>query len=297
MAISVRTRRLLSYALDWSMAIVIALFSNFYLQRFQQMPDFDLTDTSIQYSVRKQTIPNLLLVLLLTLPYILIVVGHFVFSYKKWWDLHSALLGLTLGFSVSGTLSQIVRISAGRPRPDFIARCNPSPDIVNAPVFGLANVTICQETDFTFLQDGMRSFFSGHAILSAFGFGYLSLYLAGKLHIFDSNAHTYKMWIVATPIVLAIWICETRVADRRHHWQDVTTGFFLGILIAYVAYRQFFPHLADQDSHLCYPPRFEENDRRKGAVSQDNREWFPLSGLEATPFQPEHDRRENDNIV
>ncbi|THU93840.1 PAP2-domain-containing protein [Dendrothele bispora CBS 962.96] len=243
------------------------------------------------------------------------VVGHFAFCYKRWWDLHSALLALTLGYAFSGTLSQVVRISAGRPRPDFIARCNPSPDIVNAPVFGLANVTICQETDFVFLQDGMRSFFSGHAILAAFGFGFTSLYYAGKLHLFDGKSHSvkllltlrafadlkWKVWLVIAPIIVAIWVCLTRVADRRHHWQDVTTGFFLGILIAFTVYRQFFPHIADPESHLCFPPRFEEDDKRKARTPQDNREWLPLSGIETTPFRPQSElaehRQNHDSVV
>ncbi|KAK7440046.1 hypothetical protein VKT23_017297 [Stygiomarasmius scandens] len=217
------------------------------------------------------------------------------------WLLNVTSTQVTVGYAFAGTFSQVVRISAGRPRPDFIARCNPSPDILNAPVFGLANITICQQTDTAFLQDGMRSFFSGHSILAAFGFGFTSLYLAGKLHLFDGNAHSWKVWLVIAPLVVAIWICETRVADRRHHWQDVTTGFFIGILIAYTTYRQFFPHIGDTESHLCYPPRFEEDDRRKAKLSQDNREWVPLTGIETTPFQPEHgrehERRDNDNAV
>ncbi|KAK7440047.1 hypothetical protein VKT23_017298 [Stygiomarasmius scandens] len=57
MALGIRARRFLSYSADWAIAIVIALFAQFYLQQFQQMPSFDLTDTSIQYSIREQTIP------------------------------------------------------------------------------------------------------------------------------------------------------------------------------------------------------------------------------------------------
>lgn len=120
-------------------------------------------------------------------------------------------LVVSVAYSVAGTFVQIVRITAGRPRPgkylrarnkyilvdvpriDFIARCNPSPGSVNLIFSGLANVTICQTSSTDpIIKDGMRSFFSGHAILSAVGFGYISLYWSGKLHIFDQGAHTVR---------------------------------------------------------------------------------------------------------
>jgi len=210
----------------------------------------------------------------------MIVVGNFSFHYQQWWDLHAGLLGLTIGYSAAGSFTQFVRITAGRPRPDFIARCNPFPDSTNHQFFGLANVTICQSNNTDLLKDGMRSFFSGHAILSALGLGYMSLYWAGKLHLFDQKAYTFKVWLSLAPLCVSVWICLTRVANRRHHWEDVATGFFLGLMLAYLVYRQFFPPLGDPECHSAYPPRIlptETERRTTGPRLSGRRQWFSLS--------------------
>jgi len=81
----------------------------------------------------------------------------------------------------------------GKPRPDLLARCNPDlQDIAKYAVGGLPNTLegfsvvsagICQQNDSSLLDDGFRSFPSGHASFSAAGLIYLSLFLASKLAI------------------------------------------------------------------------------------------------------------------
>ncbi len=34
--------------------------------------------------------------------------------------------------------------------------------------------------------------------------------------------------------------------DYWHHWEDVTIGFFLGVLCAFASYRQHYPGIASQ---------------------------------------------------
>ncbi|KAJ7931574.1 phosphatidic acid phosphatase type 2/haloperoxidase, partial [Mycena leptocephala] len=218
--------------------------------------DFDLTDTSIQLSFKaKEVFPNSTLAYILILSYVLLVISNLILS-RNMWDLHHALLGLTASFAFVGSFDQIVRISVGRPRPDFIARCNPFENATNAHFFGLANVTVCQTSATDPLMiDGMRSFFSGHACLSAAGLAFNSLYWAGKLQLFNQQAYTSKAWLVFFPLMASVYICITRITDHRHHWEDVTMGFFGGIFFAYVFYRQFYPSLEDPHSNLPYPPR------------------------------------------
>jgi hypothetical protein len=96
-----------------------------------------------------------------------------------------------------------MKVTVGRPRPDLIARCLPKPGSENGPVFGLVSAEICTQTDAFILKDGFRSFPSAHssctptprsirsqysdfrfALVSFAGLGFLSFYLAGKIHLF-----------------------------------------------------------------------------------------------------------------
>jgi diacylglycerol diphosphate phosphatase / phosphatidate phosphatase len=56
-----------------------------------------------------------------------------------------------------------MKLTAGRPRPDLIARCLPRPGSQNHPVFGLVDWSICTQTDEDIMADGWKSFLSGHA--------------------------------------------------------------------------------------------------------------------------------------
>ncbi|KAF7336668.1 Diacylglycerol pyrophosphate phosphatase 1 Short-DGPP phosphatase [Mycena venus] len=286
-AILVRGLRILqSYGVDWLLAVFIAVFANFYLDRFQNIPDFDLTDTTIQYSFKaKEVFPNSTLAYILAFSYVLLVISNLILS-RNMWDLHHALLGLTVAFSLVGTFEQLVRITVGRPRPDFIARCNPFDNAANGHFFGLANTTVCQTpaTD-PLIKDGMRSFFSGHACLSAVGLGFNSLYWAGKLQLFNRKSYTSKAWLVFSPLMVSIYICITRVTDHRHHWEDVTVGFFAGIIPTYVFYRQFYPGLEDPHSNLPYSPRHASAESGRGP-SRTWGNWFSTPDEGPTPLLP-----------
>lgn len=98
-----------------------------------------------------------------------------------------------------------LQITAGRPRPDFLARCQPPLDAQDPPR-GLSNYTICTTPiDSYEMKDGYKSFPSGHAscklpifhhtcipihlstLVSFAGLGYLAFYLAGKMQLFDER--------------------------------------------------------------------------------------------------------------
>ncbi|KAJ7707651.1 phosphatidic acid phosphatase type 2/haloperoxidase [Mycena rosella] len=281
-------RILQSYGVDWLLAVLIAVFANFYLDRFQNIPDFDLTDTTIQYSFKaKEVFPNSTLAYILAFSYVLLVISNLLLS-RNMWDLHHALLGLTVSFALVGSFEEIVRISVGRPRPDFLARCNPFENATNGHFFGLANVTVCQTpaTD-PLIKDGMRSFFSGHACLSAVGLSFNSLYWAGKLQLFNQRSYTSKAWLVFSPLMVSIYICITRVTDHRHHWEDVTVGFFLGLLPTYAFYRQFYPALEDPHCDLPYPPRLASGEVSRGpSRTWGPRQWFSAADEQPTPLLP-----------
>jgi hypothetical protein len=92
-------------------------------------------------------------------------------------------------------------------------------------------------------------------IASFAGLGFLSLYMAGKLHIFDERGFVFKPLICLIPLLGAALIGISRIADYRHHWQDVLVGAIVGFGMAYFAYRQYYPSLSSHQCHRPFSPR------------------------------------------
>ncbi len=160
------------------------------------------------------------------------------------WELNCGILGLLLANGAAYVITGTFKNAIGKPRPDLIDRCQPSVTTDPQP-FGLSNSTICKQTDKSILNDGFMSFPSGHSSTSFSGLFYLSLYLAGKLHILDSKGEVWRVLIVVIPTIGAGLIAGSRIMDARHHPFDVISGSLLGILVAWGSYRQYFPKLSE----------------------------------------------------
>jgi len=142
----------------------------------------------------------------------------------------------------------------GKPRPDLLDRCQPR-DFAQAAI-GLSNITICTQTNQAILTDGFRSFPSGHSSSSFGGLFYLSLFLAGKLHVLDQRGEVWRTVIVLIPTLAASCIAISRIMDARHHPFDVLFGSAMGILVAWGSYRQYFPPVGDAwEKGRAYPIR------------------------------------------
>ncbi|EZG08961.1 hypothetical protein H106_01875 [Trichophyton rubrum CBS 735.88] len=159
------------------------------------------------------------------------------------WELNCGILGLVLAQGAAFVITGALKNACGKPRPDLIDRCKPR--TFEQPEFGLSNYTICTQTDHEILKDGFRSFPSGHSSSSFAGLFYLSLYLAGKLHVMDSRGEVWKAFIVMVPTLSAGLVAVSRIMDARHHPFDVISGSLLGVGCGWVAYRQYFPSLAE----------------------------------------------------
>lgn len=172
------------------------------------------------------------------------------------WELNCGVLGLLLSEGAAFVITTALKNAAGKPRPDLIDRCQPKAGSADPAVFGLSNSTICTQADHAILKDGFRSFPSGHSSGAFAGLFYLSLYLAGKLHLFDNRGEVWKTFIVLLPTVGAALIAISRIMDARHHPFDVISGSLLGILVAWGSYRQYFPSLSESwKKGRAYPMR------------------------------------------
>jgi diacylglycerol diphosphate phosphatase/phosphatidate phosphatase len=79
------------------------------------------------------------------------------------WELNCGILGLGLSVATAYTITGALKNATGKPRPDLIDRCQPKAGSQDPLPFGLSNSTICTQTDHAILQDGFRSFPSGHS--------------------------------------------------------------------------------------------------------------------------------------
>lgn len=252
-----RLELLRSYLPDWVITVllagVLAIINN--VHGFRR--EFSLTDTAIQhtYAVHER-VPTWLLGVLAVLIPALIIIGFSLAISRSVWDLHNGLLGFVLANALTLTITTLVKVTVGRPRPDLIDRCQPLPGSHNAQPYGLVTDLICSVgIDNKTLRDGFRSFPSGHASTSFAGLTYLSLYLAAKLHLFDRRGHAVTAWLCITPLMAATLIAVSRTMDYRHHATDVIAGALLGLTIAYWSYKLYYPPLNHPQSHKPYSPR------------------------------------------
>ena len=158
----------------------------------------------------------------------------------------------SLAFFVAVTftllITEVIKNSVGRLRPDFLARCQPEQNQINNPS--------CNG-DPAVVKEGRKSFPSGHSSLSFSGLGFLSFYLAGKIRLVDGRGYVWKVLVALLPLLGALLIAISRVDDYRHHWQDVTVGGLLGVAVTTLAYHYYYPPLHSPKCGIPYKGRYD----------------------------------------
>ncbi|KZV71851.1 acid phosphatase/Vanadium-dependent haloperoxidase [Peniophora sp. CONT] len=266
---SQRREIIASYWKDWALTILLAtaFFALNIVSGHKR--EFSVDDPSLRHTFAVQErVPNWALYFIAFVsPLVLSWVINY-FTVRHWWDAHSSALGTILALGITGAITQFVKLTVGRPRPDILDRCNIPTEVVDPP-HKLSDASICNQPNWHLFEDGFRSFPSGHSSLSFAGLGFLTFYLMGKLHLFDERGHAPKAWLALAPLSAASLVAISRTMDNRRllgahwsiltdHWQDVLVGSTLGLLVSYFCYRQYYPSLAALDSHQPFAPRTDD---------------------------------------
>ncbi|KAJ8100756.1 phosphatidic acid phosphatase type 2/haloperoxidase [Lipomyces tetrasporus] len=248
-------RILLSCVFDYLVLIVLIAIWAYISSLPPNLSRFSLTDISLQYPVAvPETISYpLACVLCIAVPAAIIVVWALAIDFFRYrsplrtrlWELNCGILGLALSITMTVVITTSLKAIVGRPRPDSIARCLPAEGSMDAAPYGLSTIDICTQTDRDVLEEGWRSWPSGHSSTAFAGLFYLSLYFAGKLSLCDNKGEVWKTAVVMFPSLGAGAIATSRILDHRHHGTDVLFGSLFGAAIAWMSYRQYFPSLAD----------------------------------------------------
>ncbi|KAI4737287.1 acid phosphatase/Vanadium-dependent haloperoxidase [Aureobasidium sp. EXF-12298] len=315
------TRLILAYVLDWVLLIAIVAVAGGISFLTPYHRPFSLIDLAISYPyVENDAISTALLVVLaLILPAVVIalVTAFFVPAFsrsslrdqrywkRKLWEFNAGWMGLGLSFALAFFITTGIKNLIGKPRPDLLARCQPDLNDIAAHVVGgygqdisqrwtLVSSSICTTTDKKLLDEGFRSFLSGHSSMSWSGLLYLSLWLASKFNMLipylghgapakrndedDTEQEAreraaappvFGAIIVLIPVCLAFYICSTRYVDFKHQGIDIFSGSVLGIITAWIGFRWYHGSLT-RGQPWTWSPRSKD---RAFAVSSGTNGW------------------------
>ncbi|KAK6087193.1 dynamin family protein [Seiridium cupressi] len=244
-----------SYAPDYvgfAGLLTAYILIQFLVEPFHRM--FFINDLRIAFPhAEHERVPvsmNFVYALFIPLGLILFINGITRASFHKH---HSTVLGLAIAVILTSFLTDIVKNTVGRPRPDLISRCKPAE---GTPRDVLVTIDVCTETEHHTLHDGWRSFPSGHSSFSFAGLGYTALFLAGQLRIFRDKKDLGRALISLAPLVGAAMIAISRCQDYRHDVYDVCTGSLLGMVVGFWSYRT---EMEERDERGWHRVRDEED--------------------------------------
>ncbi|KAI9928728.1 phosphatidic acid phosphatase type [Aspergillus wentii] len=150
---NVPKRLLLAYIFDWIVIIVVAIIGYGFSKATPNSNPFSLTDGSISYPFKKhETVPSHVQVFIslvgpatiIALLVLALIPGSAVSRNAprslKWryriWECNAGWMGLAVALAGAYTATHGLKNLVGKPRPDFLARCDPDLSKITAYAVG-----------------------------------------------------------------------------------------------------------------------------------------------------------------
>ncbi|KAJ4295757.1 hypothetical protein N0V88_004459 [Collariella sp. IMI 366227] len=203
----------LSYVFDWVILVAFGVIGYILGDITPNMRPFSLDDRNIAFPYTEhETVPVWLAmviavlgpIVIITIVCLVLVPGSTVppgtpkslIWKRKLWELHMGFLGLALSCIAAWFVTNAMKNLFGKPRPDLLDRCEPDLENLSKYIIGglknlktattagqLVSPDICKNPDKDKLDDGFRSYPSGHSSSASAGLIYLSLFIASKFAI------------------------------------------------------------------------------------------------------------------
>eukprot|EP00002_Diphylleia_rotans_P014773 TRINITY_DN2873_c0_g4_i3.p1 TRINITY_DN2873_c0_g4~~TRINITY_DN2873_c0_g4_i3.p1 ORF type:complete len:236 (-),score=42.83 TRINITY_DN2873_c0_g4_i3:428-1135(-) len=198
------------HVLDFAVSVVGLLIGTFALEAIEPTHrPFRVDDVDISYEMGEETISTVLLVIIsLPLPMLLMLAIHYGHNRQARTkaQLIYRLLGIFYATTLTTIITNIIKISYGKLRPDFLDRCQPDEN------------SVCTG-DEDEIREGRKSFPSGHASYSFAGCVYLTLVLLSELRPLSKEnmdrSPFCRLGLSIWPLVGAALVCVSRVVDYR----------------------------------------------------------------------------------
>ncbi|KAE8155976.1 phosphatidic acid phosphatase type 2/haloperoxidase [Aspergillus tamarii] len=209
------------------------------------------------------------------IPFVIVLLWAATFRPKPY-KVQVTILGFLVALMLTSLLTDIIKNAVGRPRPDLISRCIPKK---GTPENKLVAWTVCTQTSQHILQEGWRSFPSGHSSFSFSGLGYLSFFFSGQMHVYRPRTDLCRCLVALLPFLCALMIAISRLDDYRHDVYDVTCGSILGTVVAYFSYRRYYPSLRSVVCDMPYDKAGTAGEEGFYKLPSDEEQQVQSSGI------------------
>eukprot|EP00455_Lapot_gusevi_P052691 TRINITY_DN805_c0_g1_i3.p1 TRINITY_DN805_c0_g1~~TRINITY_DN805_c0_g1_i3.p1 ORF type:complete len:196 (-),score=61.59 TRINITY_DN805_c0_g1_i3:271-828(-) len=182
----------------------------------------------------------------------------------------AAALGQTQAVFIQYSVVELGKHLVARYRPDYLDRCGELDANGN-----------CKNTGHV-VEDGNKSFPSGHSSTIFSGMVFFSMWLSGKLGVFSGTIRSFHSLLAAfVPWIIAFLVAISRTIDYHHNFDDILAGSIIGIFAAYVTYYLHYPSLSASNPGQ---PLFREDTPPSPAEKRASLSFVAVDPDEEDPF-------------